>query len=213
MRCYLSRKLKKKKKKLFRKIRKKEKPSSDLPRVNTCWHGVVCCCGPFMALVTSAHLWGCHRPGKGKVNSTPKTKSNKCTEILLVIWRNLALILPCLELNHYSSFAAYCDDLLCIPSPHTDNQTQAQTPEPCGLPGENFYTIQEGLQRGGKGSHSSDLLTSCCCSLRLRGLSFQFLQVTRNQCFQDHQHLEAEKITFIWSGLFCQPWNSHQMQA
>jgi len=48
-------------------MRTKEKPI-DLPGIHTSWHGVVCCCGPFMALVTSAHLWGCHGPGNGKVN-------------------------------------------------------------------------------------------------------------------------------------------------
>lgn len=77
---------------------------------------------------------------------------------------------------------------------------QAQPPGLCVLPGENFYTVQEGLQRGGKGTHRSNLLPSCCPSVHLRGLSLQFLQVTGNQCFQDHQHLEAGKITIL--GLF-----------
>lgn len=180
--------LRKKNQNCFKKWKKERKA---LPGVHTCWHGVVCCCGPFMALITSTHLWGCHRPGKEKVGSTLHIKSNKHTEILLLLWK-LALILSNLKLNHYSSQAA-CWGLLCIPSPCKENQMQAQPLGPCMLPGENFYTVQEGLQRGGKGTHGSNLLTSCCPSVHLRGLALQFLQVTGNQGFQDHQHLEAGK--------------------
>lgn len=88
--------LKKTPNKLFQKNEKEKKA---LPGVHTCWHGVVCRCGPFMALVTSTHLWGCHRPGKEKVNSTLHIKSKKHTEILLLLWI-LALILPSPKLNH-----------------------------------------------------------------------------------------------------------------
>lgn len=100
-------------------------------------------------------------------------KSTRHTEILLLLWKH-ALILPSLKLS-----------LVC-----TDSQVQAQ---PLELPGENFYTVQESLQRGGKGTHGGNLLTSCCPSVHLGGLSLQFLQVTGNQGLQNHQHLEAGK--------------------
>lgn len=83
-----------------------------LPGVHPRRHGVIGCGGAFMALVTPAHLWGCHGPAR-TVTTTTKQQQQQSGNIyeIFVIEAHISFKLES-QKDRLSSFGLFCHTLL-----------------------------------------------------------------------------------------------------